>query len=217
MSPMTPSRSDRSDYGKWAPRVCALLAAHQGYGVFLYCRDDLIFCNPDVPGAKPGPLRVPITIAVPSLSADTARTMLSLAKEVRDELRTNATSLLRRMFSTRFLRAQVCRCRRIASLRSAASSRRKRLNEIAFNITLLAASPDVSTTSEGHGRSNGGLSGGNAEAQYDIALHYFTGTAAVCHGRRLLNSTIFWMMQSALENHAPALAWLSEHGVVGDD
>ena len=227
---MAPRR--RRNLWQWASRVSALLGVRPTYQLLVSCRDDLIFCDPDVPGAKSEPLRMTVLIASPPLLADAARTMLSLANEVRDELRTlNATS----------------------SLGCDASSRRELLNEIAFNILRLAASPDSSKTSiwaEGPPADNiglppknmskgaienclekiygvltlpperrsppaGGFFGGNAEAQYRIALYYFTGTASVCDGHRLWKPAIFWMIQSASENYAPADAWLCENGVFG--
>ena len=88
-------RDDETGYGTWAPRVNALLGVRPTFCIMNFCFEDLIFCDPDVPRAEYEPLRLFTTIASPSLSADAARTMLSLANEVRDELRTlNATSSL---------------------------------------------------------------------------------------------------------------------------
>jgi hypothetical protein len=200
--------TDQANYGAWAARLSALLAVRPLYSTVLFHLDNLVFTDPDTPGALPEPMRGVTMLASPCLPHSVALEVLLLAAEAR-----------------------------AAILTAPSAAARRSLKATAFTLTLLAASP-ASDDRAGEGVAAGSLPGemlygerlaaatgsgpvalsvGNAEAQFHIGLDYFSGAAPGCPGgRRQWKAACYWIFMSHSGGHAPALAWLRREGIISD-
>lgn len=177
---------ERKTYGEWSDRLSVLIAERPQFIIAALTRDDLRFRDPDHPRAAWEPLRGVVSFSSHCLPPTTALAVLLLAAEARS-----------------------------SALSTPNAAARRALQEVAFSITLLAASPESSRVgpAEGTGLLLPLRSSGSAEAQYFMGLDYFTGAAPTCpDGRRVWRSALLWMVMSAEGGYAPAQAWLKSTG-----